>query len=196
MLQYQIDTHIDQIDDNTIQETLPLMPANLQEATLKMRFTQGRREKVASYLLLCKMLREHNLYHQQPQFDYTEHGKPFLANYPHLHFNLSHCKNAVAVMVSTESSVGIDIECDRHIEDGLIRYTMSPIEQQHIFQQSNPAMAFLERWTQKEPYLKYLSTGIDRDLRTIPDPESLRLQDIITETKSLNNGYVSVCYHR
>ena len=35
-------------------------------------------------------------------------GKPYLSNYPFVHFNLSHCDKGVACMIS-DSAVGIDI---------------------------------------------------------------------------------------
>lgn len=41
-------------------------------------------------------------------FTYTGHGKPYLLNYPDVHFNISHSGEYVACAVA-DSPVGVDI---------------------------------------------------------------------------------------
>ena len=87
-------------------------------------------------------------------------GAPYLPSRPDLHISISHCRTAVAVAVSTQGPVGVDVECRRKIGDGLIQRVCTPEEQQSIGASDDPQMAFLRLWTRKEAVLKCRGTGI------------------------------------
>ena len=63
--------------------------------------------------------------------------------------------------------VGIDIECERRIDDALIRHTMNEAERAVIEADANPVMEFLRLWTRKEAVLKLRGTGITDDLFSV-----------------------------
>ena len=85
-----------------------------QRRTQALRFSHelGRRQCVASYLLLMKALKEEYGIEEKPLFQYLEGGKPTIKDHPNIHFNISHCKAAVAVAIDNKP-VGIDIETIR-----------------------------------------------------------------------------------
>ena len=66
-------------------------------------------EALCAYALLCRALRD--LYGREdlPQLSYGEHGKPYFAAHPDIHFSLSHTRGAALLAVHNDP-VGVDIE--------------------------------------------------------------------------------------
>lgn len=137
--------------DAEVQRLLPLVSAQRRETALRYKHTFGQWATLQSWM----MLRELGL-PDQP-WDYNEFGKPFLHDGPF--FSLSHCKKGIAVAMDTQP-IGIDIESYRDVTPELIEHTMSQAEQDQINAADDPIKAFIELWTRKEAYVKYLGTGI------------------------------------
>ena len=100
-----------------------------------------------------------------------EHGKPYLPNAPHLHFNLSHTPG-LAMAVVASSPVGCDVESTtRPIHSALARRAFSPAYCDRLFALPEPdrPAEFFRLWTLKEASLKALGIGF----RTNPDPAAL-----------------------
>lgn len=153
------------------------LPEWRREAALKYRFEQGRRECCLSYLLLCDMLREHFGIKKPPRFVTGEHGKPTLdISDRGISFNLSHCKRAVACIVSDAEEVGIDVECTGRYTAALADYCMSDAEREAIARAKCADTEFTTLWTQKEALLKLTGEGITDDLRTVL--ESSRIEGV------------------
>ena len=139
-----------------------------RKQALKFKHEEGRRLCVLAYLLLKKGLREAYGLTENPVFEYNEHGKPSIVGHPKICFNLSHCKEAVACVVS-DHPVGVDVESIREYKEGLVRYTMNDAEIREIESSENPAAAFIRLWTMKEATLKLLGTGISNDIKSVLD---------------------------
>ena len=92
--------------------------------------------------------------------EHDANGAPFLKEHPELHINISHCRGAVAVAVSKDVAVGIDVESRRKIGDDLVGRVCTQEEQAVIGASSDPIMQFLRFWTRKEAVLKMRRTGI------------------------------------
>jgi 4'-phosphopantetheinyl transferase len=82
----------DHIDGFDLEAALPLLSQPRREQTLRFKFLQGRKTCAMAYLLLCQGLREEYGITERPVFEYGEHGKPAIVGYPHIHFNISHCR--------------------------------------------------------------------------------------------------------
>ena len=95
-----------------------------------------------------------------PVVEHDSQGAPYLPERPDLHVSISHCRTAVAVAVSSESPIGIDIECRRSISNGLMARVCTPEERDAIHRSTDPVMTFLRYWTRKEAVLKCRGTGI------------------------------------
>lgn len=171
-------------DEARIQECLAWFPPALAEAIRQIANSSRRREKVAAYSVLVDAMKSMALYRELPIIDYAESGKPYLANYPDLHFNLSHCSRYVAVAIDSDSPVGIDVECRRKVSPSLIRRVCSEAEQQIIAAAADPDLEFLRLWTRKEAYLKYTGTGIVEPLANIP-PQETKLNTPVAEPQTL-----------
>ena len=87
---------------------LPLLSEQRREQTLKFKHLLGRKTCAAAYLLLCEALRKEYGITEKPIFEYGKHGKPFIIGYPDIHFNISHCREAVLCVVSSRP-VGVDV---------------------------------------------------------------------------------------
>ena len=101
-----LDTHTEALDiDRALMDVSP----QRREAALRYVKASDRRQSLAAYLLLCRALKEEYGITEPPVFDFGPHGKPFLKDYPSIHFNLSHCPGA-ALCVIAPAPVGCDIE--------------------------------------------------------------------------------------
>ncbi len=115
-----------------LERDLQLLPQWRREQAMRYAHLEGRRNCTLAYLLLCRALEEEYGITTQPTFIIGEHGKPSLLEYPHIHFNLSHCSTAVACAVSSRP-IGIDIEStNRKVSERLVRYAMNEEERRMI----------------------------------------------------------------
>ena len=156
----------DFLDPICLQEALDRLPAWRREQALRFKHTEGQMECAFSYLLLCEALQREYGISEQPHFLIGEHGKPTLLEFPHVHFNMSHCKAGIAVAVS-DAPVGIDIECIGRGNDAVARYFMSDAEYACYAQAEHPDLVFAELWTRKEAVVKLTGRGIDDNLKQL-----------------------------
>ena len=80
-----------------------------------------------------------------------------------LHFNLSHCRQAIACALS-ENPVGVDVESIGRYSESLARHVLSPDEFALVSSAPDPQIPFTRLWTQKEAVVKLTGRGIDDDL--------------------------------
>ena len=150
------------------QAALPLLSEQRREQVLRYRHELGRRQSAAAYLLLCDALRREYGMDLRPTFAYGPHGKPTLVELPHLHFSLSHCREAVCCAVS-EQPIGIDVEMVGRYRPSLARYTMNPRELEQIDASPQPDVEFTRLWTRKEAVVKRSGQGIQGNLKHVLD---------------------------
>jgi 4'-phosphopantetheinyl transferase len=99
------------------------------------------------------------------QFNTTSFGKPILhGDVGTLHFNLTHSRGAVALAVSGEREVGVDIEerCRQVDYLGLAERYFAADEARHLasLSEDQRAEAFFAIWTLKEAYVKGIGRGL------------------------------------
>ncbi len=91
---------------------------------------------------------------------YNKFGKPYINNL--IFFNYSTTKDYIVLVVSTDE-VGIDIElCSRLFPNNLINYIYNESDN---YQKDNYNL--LKKWVEKESYLKYLGTGINKKMSDV-----------------------------
>ena len=102
------------------------------------------------------------------QFAHHAHGKPYLPDHPHIHFNLSHAEDYGLLAVASRRVVGVDIEYIRQeFADPLVaRHFFSAMEQKALeaWTGEQYADAFFACWTRKEAYIKALGSGLAHPL--------------------------------
>ena len=169
-----------------LERDITQLPSWRREQALKYRHFQGQRDCTLSYLLLCQALEDEFGIADKPTFLIGEHGKPSLQEYPSIHFNMSHCADAIACAVG-DKPIGIDVESTgRKISDALMRHTMSPREQEEI---AGDPIRFFRFWTQKEALVKLRGTGLQDNLHDLLLPQNTA--DIVFHTEEhTDKGYV------
>ena len=151
--------------DAEVERMIPLVPEPRRSQALAFKHTFGRFACLKSYLMLAELLqKEFGL--ETFRIETGEHGKPYLADYPHVHFSISHCQKAITVAVS-DRPVGIDVESFRRFGDGLLDKTMNGSEKAEILASANPEETFAAYWTRKEAVFKLMGTGITDNLHGI-----------------------------
>lgn len=115
-----------------------------------------------AWSLLFDILREnYNIFLEEKDIIFNEYGKPYIKS-KNLYFNISHSKNAIAIIVG-DKECGIDIEYidnKRNIEK--LAYTFFDNEEQKTI--NNDIDLFYKIWTKKEAYYKSKGIGINNSL--------------------------------
>ena len=165
-----IDQHIENFDLN---EALATVSQQRRDHALRYRQERDQRLSLGTYRLLQRALSVEYGITEPPVFDYDSHGKPLLTDYPHIFFNMSHCREAVACIVDS-SPVGIDVESLDSYDEELVSAVMNKEEQQQIASSPDSCIAFLRLWTMKESLLKMTGEGISSDMREVLNSPSVR----------------------
>ncbi|MCQ2443335.1 MAG: 4'-phosphopantetheinyl transferase superfamily protein [Oscillospiraceae bacterium] len=152
---------------------------------LSRRHQREQQRSAAGHWLLGQLLRrfapEVPL---PPRLEYGWQDKPFLADCPTLHFNLSHSGNWAACVLSSVP-VGVDIQEKRKLSPALIR-KFSHQEQEWLGALSDAERedAVMNLWCLKEAYCKCTGDG----LRTPLSATTFTLRPL-----SVNQAGYSVC---
>ena len=151
-----------------------------REQALKFRHEQGQRLCVLAYQLLQKALQEEYGITENPLFTYSESGKPSLLGHPEIFFNLSHCKEAAACVVS-DHPVGIDVESLRQYKEPLAEYCMNDKELEQIKASARPDEEFIRLWTMKESTIKLLGTTISDGMKNLLIPDKYKYTTVVRQ---------------
>ena len=190
-----------QCTDAEVERLLPLVSAQRREVALRFKFTFGRFTCLKSYVMLQQLVQEAiaetdgrlqpfqlRLKEWNGNFVFNEHDKPFMQNalgerIEGIDFSISHCKNAIAVVLS-DRPVGVDVESFRHAENALLRRTMNPEEQEEVRTAADPAEAFTRFWTRKEAVLKLRGTGLVDNLHEVlTNIEDIQLETTVNKNR-------------
>lgn len=168
------------ITETEVQQMLPMVSEQRKIQALRFKHIFGQFACLKAFLMLKELIETHlqsTVDADSMEFGYNEHGKPYLLNYPDIHFSISHCKNALIVAVHNDE-IGVDVESVRPLNEELAAYVMNDNELYLIHSEAQPEIAFVRLWTQKEAVLKYLGTGITNNLKNILPNDDCNLQTI------------------
>ena len=149
----------DRLDNNFADKNIHRLPAFRREQCAKYRQDADKNACIIAYLLLEKGLREQYGVTRLPTFTYNEHNKPYLADTPHIYFNLSHCRRSV-ICALADFEIGADIQDVRPYDAVVARRVCSDEELRQLAQCDNPARMFCGFWVKKESYAKANGIGI------------------------------------
>lgn len=144
------------------------LPKWRQEKVLAFRHEKNRRESILSFHLLREVLSKEYGINEDLVFSYSEHGKPFILQHQSIHFNISHCEEAVACIVG-DAEVGIDVECRGRYKKNVAQHVMNDAEMKFIKGHVDSDLAFTALWTQKEALLKMKGVGVSCNMRDVLD---------------------------
>ena len=172
---YSLFTDMDRCTPEEVQRLLVLVPEEQQALALKFKHTFGQFATLKSFLMLKELLVDSSLVPPADplHFVFNTHGKPHLADYPEVHFNISHCPKAIAVGVDN-APIGVDVERFVTPSESLLNYCMNDDEVRQVRESDHPEATFAAFWTQKEALFKQRGTGITHELREVlahPHPD-------------------------
>lgn len=115
-----------------------------------------------AHSLLKDMLKGfYNIDYTEDMTEKNEQGKPYLADYPDVHFNLSHSDGITACIIENREC-GIDCEKVREYRPNVMKRAFS--EKEQVMIESAPEdkrdMLFFTLWTLKEAYIKAIGKGL------------------------------------
>lgn len=157
---------IDQLDDTFPERCEPYLSRQRREKVFSYRFPLDRKLSAATYLLLRYALKERCGIDEAAEFSYNVYGKPFLCDYPRIHFNLSHCREAVACVLS-DGDVGVDVQEITPVSDDLARRVLTAKEYTAFCASSDADQLFCDIWAVKESFLKKSGQGLNTDLTAL-----------------------------
>ncbi|RAP52493.1 MAG: hypothetical protein BZ137_08615 [Methanosphaera sp. rholeuAM130] len=177
----------------------PLLSNHRKNKVSRFRFDKDKKLGCGAYLLLMKLLEEKHIYN--PLFKTGKYDKPYIVNYPNIHFNMSHSGKYVACAIS-DTQVGIDIEYnDPTIDLNIARNYFFNSEYENIIKSKNPSDEFFKYWVLKESYMKYTGLGFNLPLDSfeIIIEEDMRLKNDKNDIKfnlfDIKNYKLAVASH-
>ena len=103
-----------------------------------------------------------------PAIALTATGKPYLPDFPNVHFNITHCDGLVACAFD-HHEIGLDAELPGYFPEVLIGRALSDEEKHCLITAGSDEClrqeCFYRFWTLKEAYVKKSGIGVDTDLK-------------------------------
>lgn len=174
-------------------DLLPLLSEQRRKITDDIKNPKVRREKIYSYILFrYALLMEHSIF-DAPEFTYGEKGKPFLKNYPHIHFSISHA-GGYAACVAEEFPIGLDIQDYRPMKDDISARICTKREIMEVYggDSPSPSETTCMLWCMKEARAKLTGKGFAEGFDTI-ETGDLRERGELISVKYDDDLFVSVC---
>lgn len=133
----------------------------IEEIRLK---TERERSLMAGALFRLGLFRLYGLQEQTAVISYGARGKPFLRDYPHIHFNLSH-SGEYALAVFAPTAVGCDIQQRERAknEERIAARFFAPGERRALAEGED----FYRIWARKESYIKLTGEGMAADMQSV-----------------------------
>lgn len=158
------------MEPDELQRQLEQLSEMRRKKALTHQQTKARALCVGAGILLEKTLREEYALTEEEiqklQYKEGEYGKPVLAQYPQIHFNLSHSGEYVACVVA-EDTVGIDIQEMKEYREKVAKRFFSEYEKKlldRVENQKEKKKLFYQIWTGKESYTKLLGNGLTKTM--------------------------------
>jgi 4'-phosphopantetheinyl transferase len=169
--------------DHLIHKYISHFPSSFQQKILKFRRWEDAQLSLLGRLMLKYGIKEIFGYDLDHTLSYTSYNKPYLVNYPHINFNISHSGQIAVCAITLDNEIGIDIELMKPINIMDFKNIMTGREWESIHNSGDTQIAFYKFWTQKEAVIKANGMGLAISLRTF---------EIINQKAFLNNSVFEV----
>ena len=156
------------LTEDFLKQTEHLLSVQRAEKIKEYSLVTDRINGTAAYLLLRYALKAEYGIVEKPVFKFCQREKPFLKDHSDIFFNLSHCKNAAACILS-DTNTAIDVMDIRKVRESTIRRTCTEKERSELLASSDTDRDFIRLWTRKECYAKLDGRGLLLDFTKIDD---------------------------
>ena len=152
------------------------VPEYRQKKAMSFKFPKGKMQSLGVGLLLQMACRDAGFDGADNHIAYGENGKPYLVDFPEVHFNLSHSGERVMCAISP-FEVGCDVEIIKGDRGKLAERFFKSEESawiKHFETLEAQSEAFYRLWTLKECYMKVTGRG----LSLMPDMFALHMDEL------------------
>lgn len=196
MYHLQVFGHPQEVTQEQLDHDLLLLPQWRREKALAYHFLIDQVLCAKAYLLLKQGLKTRYGIEDNPRFGYVMHEKPVLTDYPHIHFNLSHCRQGVMCVID-DSPIGCDIEeIVTKLDIDLCHFCFNDNEVNTILSAADPCVEFTKLWTKKEAALKLTGEGINDDLPSLFTQDTLHRLIFDTTVRKDKRFIYTVCRYK
>lgn len=143
------------------------VPCHRKEKIDTIKFPKGKRQCLGAWILLAYALKEAGIHQRDICLIYGPDGKPYLADFPDVHFNLSHSGRYVFCAVSNEE-VGCDVQKIAAADLRVTHRFFAPEECEKIATAPEAVKneLFFRYWTLKESFIKNIGRGLSLPLQS------------------------------
>lgn len=152
--------------ENDVKTLFHTLPAFRAESAKRYRRREAYVQSVAGFCLVRYALKQLDPTVDTDAWTFAENGKPYLRTGTPF-FNLSHTAHCVAVAVSVDQDIGIDIEEIKPCSRAFAKKICSAEELQLIETATDPTSELIRLWSAKEAEAKRSGVGIGRGIREI-----------------------------
>lgn len=157
--------NISDFTDELYNNYISFLPSERSAKAKRYMRMADKKECVIAYLLFrIGILLEYDI-HDAPKFHFGRYGKPYLTEYPHIHINLSHCRQGIACAISS-CEVGLDIQDWVFSDKRLLTRVCSNKEIDRVNRADEKDKLFTTFWALKESYIKNLGMGMSFSMKS------------------------------
>jgi 4'-phosphopantetheinyl transferase len=114
------------LDGETLRRLLRFAPEKVRRRVSVIKSRDEKARSLVSWLALIYAVRkEYADVPDDPDIAYDEYGKPYFAEFPSVHFSISHCRGLEAC-VTERCKVGLDAENIRPVDERIAKRFCSP----------------------------------------------------------------------
>ena len=158
----------DKLGAEFLTEAIPHLSLQRIRRLDELRIESDRINCAAAYIMLrYALIKEYGI-SEKTEFIFTEHGKPYADGHPDIYFNLSHCRNSCACIVS-DSETAVDIADIRRVSLRTAAYFCSEEELERITAGTESNSELIRLWSRKECLSKLDGRGLMTDFKKITD---------------------------
>ena len=163
---------VDTLGEHFVAENIDRLPAFREARCMRYRREADKQACIIAYMMLQKGLYDKYGILGPVAFIYNCHEKPYLKDYPHIFFNLSHCEQGIVCAVA-DFEIGIDITDIHPYDPAIADMVCGAGELRLLAGAADPARArlFCRMWAAKESYAKARGISVANVLK-FEAPES------------------------
>lgn len=133
------------------------------------------------------------------EIEYTQNHKPFVRNSLSIFFSISHTGDYLAIVLSDQKHIGVDLERKRQKKHARIVDSYFAEEEKKRIGNTTSGTCdlFYYFWTRKEALMKVLGIGMHESILQLDTTKSIVKNNDVDyhfETYDLSHLYCSVCW--
>lgn len=160
---------VNDVSPELFEKALFMLPSARQQRIRQYAVRRAAVQSLYGDIILHYLLKKiYKINNSRLTIGHHQFGKPYLIDYPYIHFNISHSGDYV-MLVMAEFNVGADIQQvgDKNTKLAKHVFSQAELQQFNSLADNQKSDCFHTLWVLKESYLKWLGTGLSTDLKSV-----------------------------